>query len=1148
MVGHAVDLASHVSAGVRLFFAHDKELHLRPTRERFRSLNHETLESRSLLATLATDWGIVGDDVPYAPLNDIPMSLTGAHSYLQPRAYSAFEVDRSLLERQLRSAPLEFTSAAEANPLRLKLPRPDGSLGTFAIVEAPVMAAELAAQFPEIRTYRGFDMEDPGRTARLDLTPQGFHAQVLGAGGAYYIDPLFHLDQSVYVSYRKDQLTLDPVTSRSRQDGTADPVFDLDTSTATPWSVAAGSDDDPGPFSQRSGATLRTYRAAVAATGEYTAFHGGTVAAGQAAIVTAINRVTGIYEVEFAIRLQLVANNSSLVYTNAATDPYTNNNGVAMLAQNQTTVTSVIGSANYDIGHVFSTGGGGVASLGVVGFSTLKARGVTGLSSPIGDPFYVDYVAHEMGHQFGGDHTFNSAQGACSGNGVSASAYEPGSGSTIMAYAGICGSDDLQPNSDPYFHSRSFDQIINFVDNVIPLVGTRTSTGNTVPTADAGADYTIPAQTPFRVTGSATDADSGDALTYNWEQRDLGPFQSLAAADNGTSPLFRSWNATSDPTRYFPRLGDLLSNTLAVGEKLPTVNRTLDLRLTVRDNRSGGGGVNTDDMVVQVINTGAAFAVTAPNLSTVSWPGASLQTVTWNVAGTDSGAINTPTVNIRLSTDGGLTYPTILASNVLNDGSEEILVPSVNTSQARVMVEGAGNIFFDISNANFAITSKDVSVALGTDIVVENGVPNLSYVFTRAGSTTTALTVNFSVGGTAAFGVDYSQSGASRFTATSGTVRIPIGATTATVLINPTGDGQIESEETVVLTLLAGTNYTVGGSSISTGTIQNDDAPFTALLSLTADATVRNSNGSTLAADDSDILTLTAAGDGSYTYSRFFDGSDVGLTTAAEDMDAFDVLNDGSIVVSLVGAYSVNETYLTPGIGSGGTLIGSGEDLLRFVPSTLGDATTGSWSLYFDGSLVGLTGAAESVDSVSVLDDGRILLSTAGAVSVPGVTGVDSDLIAFTPTALGTATAGTWTVFFDGSDVGLTTAAEDLDGLFVEEVGAGEFELYFSTRGALSVPGLTGANEDVAGFHLTTEGAATAGSFGPQLAFDGSVYGLASQDVDGWVRGAGVIPRNDLNRLTIPPSGYAITSTVLPRGRLPAARSSLIDRLFADDE
>ena len=281
-----------------------------------------------------------------------------------------------------------------------------------------------------------------------------------------------------------------------------------------------------GATAARAGTELRTYRLANAATGEYTAFHGGTVPLGQAAIVTAVNRVTGIYEVELAVRMILVANNSSLVYTNSGTDPYTNSDASALLSENQGNIDAIIGDANYDVGHVFSTGGGGLAGLGVVGISGQKARGETGSGSPVNDSFYVDYVAHELGHQFGGNHTFNQPDG----NRNAGTAMEPGSGSTIQAYAGLFGPDDLQPNSDPYFHSISFDEMFGYVStgagNAAAVI---TATGNNVPTVNAGNDYTIPAGTPFALSAYGDDADVGDVLTYNWEQRDLGPAMDLSA-------------------------------------------------------------------------------------------------------------------------------------------------------------------------------------------------------------------------------------------------------------------------------------------------------------------------------------------------------------------------------------------------------------------------------------------------------------------------------------------------------------------------------------------------------------------------------------------------------------------------------------------
>jgi len=463
----------------------------------------------------------------------------------------------------------------------------------------------------------------------------------------------------------------------------------------------------------------------VAATGEYTAFHGGTVADGQAAIVTAINRVNGIYENDLSVRMVLVGNNSSLVYTNGATDPYTNGNGGAMLGENQSNVDLVIGNANYDIGHVFSTGGGGVAGLGVVGITGLKARGVTGQAAPIGDPFYVDYVAHEMGHQFGGSHTFNGDSGNCAGgNRSGAHAYEPGSGTTIQAYAGICGNDNLQLNSDPFFHSESIEQIRDTITSGPGnTAATITNTGNAIPTVNAGANFVIPAGTPFELTAIGNDADGGDVLTYSWEQRDLGPQQDVNAGDNGSSPLFRAWTPTEDDSRVFPRMTDLLNNTTVIGETLPTTNRTMNFRAVVRDNSAlDGGGVNTDDMTVQVI-AGAAFQVTSQNVAT-TWTGGTIQTISWNVAGTNTGAVNTPNVDILFAADG-INYDTVLATAVPNDGSQTIVAPGIATTTGRFKVRGSGNIFFDINNVDIEVLPGGPGVSIaqsgGTTSISEAG-------------------------------------------------------------------------------------------------------------------------------------------------------------------------------------------------------------------------------------------------------------------------------------------------------------------------------------------------------------------------------------------------------------------------------------------
>lgn len=395
-----------------------------------------------------------------------------------------------------------------------------------------------------------------------------------------------------------------------------------------------------------------------------------------------------------------------------------------MLAENQTTVTSIIGTANFDIGHVFSTGGGGVAGLGVVCRTSMKARGVTGLTNPVGDNYDIDYVAHEMGHQFGGNHTFNSTTSSCGGgNRNSSTAYEVGSGTTIMAYAGICGTDNTQPHSDPYFYTASFDEITTYTTTGAGAAcAVVTATGNSFPTVIMPANnLQIPKSTPFVLTGSATDPNA-DALTYDWEEWDLG---TSGAWNNGanstTAPLFRSRIPSVNGTRYFPSLPVILAGYPTAppsamnglkGETLPAVARDIKFRLTVRDNKPGGGGVATGGngcssagtFTVKVTDDGP-FLLTVPNTNVV-WAGNSTQTVTWNVANTNSAAgINCQNVDIFLSTDGGLTYPTTILTNTPNDGTQTITVPNVSTTTARIMVKANGNIFFDISDVNFTITN-----------------------------------------------------------------------------------------------------------------------------------------------------------------------------------------------------------------------------------------------------------------------------------------------------------------------------------------------------------------------------------------------------------------------------------------------------------
>jgi hypothetical protein len=628
--------------------------------------------------------------------DEVTLSSTGER-WIVPDRYRVVTLNRSQMKAIVERAPLENSAAARTDVTIVSLPLPDGSFGRFRVVESPIMEAGLAARFPELKTYLGQGVDDPTAVTRFDWTPAGFHAMIRSSAGAIFIDPYQRGDTQHYIVYDQRNYRdpeAEPWTCGFEQENPASARFDLDHLKLPQMA---------------SGAVLRTYRLAMAATGEYTQFHGGTVDAGMAAIVTSVNRVNLVYEQEVAVRMVLIANNDLLVYTDGATDPYTNGSGSTMLGQNQTNIDSVIGSANYDIGHVFSTGGGGVATLyGPCGSN--KARGVTGRSQPVGDPFDIDYVAHEIGHQFGALHTFNGTTGSCSGNRSASAAYEPGSGSTIMAYAGICGAENLQPNSDPYFHTRSFDEIIAFTTmdngNTCPAA---TNTGNHAPTVNAGQTYTIPMQTPFALTGSASDPD-GDALTYDWEQFDLG-----AAAppntDDGMRPIFRVFNPRPIGTRIFPRLSDILNNAMTLGEALPTTTRSLTFRLIARDNRAGGGGVDYATVVLKVSNQAGPFTITSGN-APYTWTASSTQNVTWSVANTNAAPVNCGTVDLLLSLDGGATFPVTLTAATPNDGTQAITLPATPTTQARLKAQCSTNIFFDISDANGTILPLPFNVYL----------------------------------------------------------------------------------------------------------------------------------------------------------------------------------------------------------------------------------------------------------------------------------------------------------------------------------------------------------------------------------------------------------------------------------------------------
>lgn len=578
----------------------------------------------------------------------------------------------------------------------ISFPHPDGSMHNYRAYGNTTMSQGLADQFPEIRAYDAYG--DDGSLVKWDVTPHGLHVMIMQPGqSTIFIDPLIRGNNQYYIVYYKKDFQTDKIRECS---------FDSDVENMGKTSLPL---DNAGTKSFGS-CQLRTYRLALSATGEYTTFHGGTVALAQAAQVTTMNRVNGVYERDMAVTMVIIPNNNLIVYTNSATDPFTNGNPGSMITQNQTNTTTVIGSANYDIGHVFGTNSGGLAGLGVVCSNSNKARGVTGSAAPIGDAFDIDYVAHEMGHQFGCNHTFAGTAGSCNGNGNLATAMEPGSGSTIMAYAGICSPLNVQNNSDDHFHGISLQEMGAYVTtgngNSCPV--TTALTNNAPVITSTNGNVTIPGGTPFALTAVATDID-GDPLTYNWEQMNNAFQSAVPSATATTGPNFRSWPSSTSPTRYFP----MLPGTSTTWERLPTVSRTMNFRVVVRDNSPGAGGCNDhEDITVTVDGSSGPFVVTYPSATGITWAGNSTQTVTWNVAGTSAGAVACANVDIVLSTNGGVSYTTVLASNVPNDGSQSVTVPNTATTTARIMVICSNGTFFDVSDNNFTITAATFDYTL----------------------------------------------------------------------------------------------------------------------------------------------------------------------------------------------------------------------------------------------------------------------------------------------------------------------------------------------------------------------------------------------------------------------------------------------------
>ena len=643
-----------------------------------------------------------------------PKAASAGKSAPKLAAFRVVKADREALTKRLLAAPRVHTDAAAVLAAVITLPLPDGTFERFAVERVDLLAPDLQARFPDLHTFRAQGIDDPSASARLELSPFGFRAYLMRDGDDVVIDPVDDGDH--YRVYRKRDATSEPFTC-----GLHEP---------------AASDDGLPRLrgiqkARPNGNNLRTYRFAAALTGEYTQFFanlncppgspaGCPQTAAAAALTTTMNRVTGLMERDTVVSFNVVA---VRIFTDPATDPYTNGTSVdaTLLNENQTTLDANPGSAAYDLGHVFTaaTGGSGPGRA----CSPTKARGGTGRPNPSGDPFDVDYVAHELGHQLSASHTWTGTGNSCTaGQFTATSAFEPGSGSTIMGYAGICAGDNLQPNSDAYFHVRSIDQITDFRNDAGSggSCGTLAAIPNTPPGVNAGPNFTIPRDTPFVLTATGGDAD-GQPLSFTWEQFDTGAqVTGIPPATQATGPLFRSFSPTASASRTLPRLEALLGTAASPWEVLPNVDRTMNFRATARDNRVNGGGTDFAQMTVTV--SGAPFFVSTPNATSSLQCATTGSTLSWTVGG---GSV-APTVRADYSGDNGTSFVSLIASTA-NDGSESFTVPRPPTANGRIRLAANGNIFFDISPRFAIVDTLDPTVtapaAAGGECSSPSGTP-----------------------------------------------------------------------------------------------------------------------------------------------------------------------------------------------------------------------------------------------------------------------------------------------------------------------------------------------------------------------------------------------------------------------------------------
>lgn len=680
-------------------------------------------------------------------------SKTTSHSYqdsaglskeVAPEKMLLSAISLTQMANALSAAPLERIDGKYVKGAPFSFLLPDGTMLPTAVVESPIWEAKHAAQFKNIKTYSLSDPTGKASRGRITVTPEGVSGILFSDSGDVYINPVVNKEPGAHALY-----------------------FTKDASVSMPLcGIKAGADETRSQNSEEdapvSDCGKRTYRFAIAATAEYTAWAGGQANA-LTYITVSINNVNAIYERDLNIKFNIIAPNS-ILFTNANTDPYPGGDVYlddAATNANQAAMDNILGSANYDVGMVFNNGwnrGYVPYPFGFVCNSAAKAKGAAGTNTgqglnPTAGPQGLTFdftIIHEMGHLFGAPHSYASNTGFCSGFSTASSAFEPGSGSTIMGYAGYPTCNSYTHYGDTYFHAGTIAQIKAYVNGAGNCVQP-TASANTAPVISLPAEsYTIPISTPFTLSATAADVDK-DNLIYTWEQMDVGFLTpSPPAATNTEGPNFRSFAPTpAGNVRNFPRMQDIAAAVPTPYEVLPGVSRTMHFRLTARDQSPLGGCTSAADVAVNFSAGAGPFKITSQP-SAITWTTGASQTVTWDVASTNIAPINCDLVDILFSTDGGLTYPYLLLGNTANDGSQTITVPNLSTSVGRIKVQAVNNIFFNINAGNITISTScaaDGSTILPVDSVAAPAgsaslnlalSPQYGTVFTPSGTITAA--------------------------------------------------------------------------------------------------------------------------------------------------------------------------------------------------------------------------------------------------------------------------------------------------------------------------------------------------------------------------------------------------------------------------